>query len=94
MNDILLIEKINLHAVNNPIYEMYYVLGNMSSRELSLQIIELVDKCEYLNKEDILFKKDGLKVKIRLDNIPKLTKLLAENGVLIYSVYRTYNPAF
>lgn len=91
MNEIILVESIDLRSENNPTYEMFFMLGDMPDRDTNLKIIDVIDGCKCLSKQDILFVKDGFVVKINRDDIPKLIKRLVDNDILVYSVYRSYN---
>lgn len=93
MNEIVLVESIDLESSSDPAYEMFFMLGDMSDREINFKIIDIVDGCSCLEREDILFVKDGFIVKINRSGIPRLIKRLAENDVEVFSVYRSYNPS-
>lgn len=92
MNKILLINRINSKDYSNDKKRVNFIIGGMNLPSIESKLIDLLNKSEHLNKNDITYKYNGVELNITTQQIPIIVKLLTNNNISIYSIFEVYNP--
>ncbi|HLR20650.1 MAG TPA: hypothetical protein VK087_01460 [Tissierellaceae bacterium] len=89
MNDVLLINKIDTKNNTEEKKKIFFLLDKES---ILSKLRDVLKKSDIIDIEDIIYKYNGVELKITTKEIPKIVKLLTEEDILIYSIYEIYNP--
>lgn len=72
--------------------KVVFIIGGIGVKSIEDKLIDLLNSQEYLKEEDLVFKYDAIEVNIVTQNIPNIVKLLSNNNISIYGIYKVYNP--
>lgn len=92
MNNILLINRLDPNDNSNIKKKMFFLLGGMNFSSTETKLKEILGKIDYLKKEDIIYKYNGVVLDITTQEIPNVIKYLMDFNFSIYSVYELYTP--
>lgn len=94
MNKTLLINSINPQDFTNLKKNIFFLIGDLNIPEVNNKLINILNKTDLVNKNDILFKYNGVELNITAQTVPEIIKLLIKEDLSIYSVFQTYDPEF
>lgn len=92
MNKTLLINRINTQNYTDQKKKIFFLIGEMNSPYTENKLIDSLKKSNIVEKNDIVYKYNGVELNIVVQTIPKIVQVLAQEGFLIYSVFELYNP--
>lgn len=92
MNNILLINRLDPNENSNIKKRIFFLLGGMNFSSTENRLKEILDKVDILNKEDIIYKYNGVVLDIATQQIPDIIKVLINGDFLVYSIYELYTP--
>ena len=92
MNKILLINRLNPQDFTNKKKKIFFVIGGMNVPSMEKKLIELLNKSDVVEREDILYKYNGVELNISTQQIPVVVKLLSNNNISIYNIFEVYDP--
>lgn len=92
MNKILLIDRLNPKDESDEKQEVFFMLGGMNDPIEENRIMDILNSSELISSDDILLKYNGIELNIRIKDIPTIVKLLVENNISIYGIYKIYSP--
>lgn len=92
MNGILLINRIDVKKFNKEKKRIFFLVGNGGKENIENHLMDTINKIEFLNKEDIVYKYNGVEIFMKEKRIPIIIKFLIDDGMDIYSVYELYDP--
>lgn len=94
MNKTLLINSVNPQDFTNLKKNIFFLIGDLNIPEIDNKLINLLNKTDLVDKNDIVFKYNGVELNITVQTVPEIIKLLIKEDLSIYSVFQTYNPDF
>lgn len=92
MNKNLLVNRINPQDFTNIKKNIFFLIGDINIPEVDNKVINILGNTDLLDKGDIIYKYNGVELKISVQKIPEIIKLLVQANISIYSVYQIYNP--
>lgn len=92
MNDILLINRINHNDFSSEKKKVFFQIGLINLPKVKNKLMDIIDSNRLIDKEDVIYKYNGIEVNILTQSIPILVKLLSENNIPLYGVFAIYNP--
>lgn len=92
MNKILLINRINTKNFQEEKKRIFFLIGDIESGNIQIKLMDTLNKIPFLVKKDIVYKYNGVEIPMQEKNIPKIIKVLVEDGIDIYSIYELYDP--
>lgn len=92
MNDILLINRINHNDFSSEKKNVFFQIGLINLPKVKNKLMDIIDSNRLIDKEDVIYKYNGIEVNILTQSIPILVKLLSENNIPLYGVFAIYNP--
>lgn len=92
MNEILLINRIDHRDYCGKKQKIFFQIGGMNLPRVEESLSRLIGQSRLVEKDDIVFKYNGVELNILTQSIPILMKLMIENNLSLYSVYAIYNP--
>ena len=94
MNKTLLINSINPQDFTNLKKNIFFLIGDLNMLEENNKLINILNKTDLVDKNDIVYKYNGVELNITVQTIPAIISLLIKEDLSIYSVFQTYNPDF
>lgn len=94
MNKTLLINRINPQDFTNLKKNIFFLIGDINVPEVDNKLISILNKTDLVDKNDIVYKYNGVELNITVQTIPAIISLLIKEDLSIYSVFQTYNPDF
>lgn len=91
MNSITIIEKINPNKKNSKRNMVFFTIGGMMENETISKLISILKQCEEIDGSRTLYKRDGVEVMVKDQDIPRLVKKITEEDIDIYSIYKKEN---
>lgn len=92
MNKTLLINRINPQDFTKQEKRMFFLIGEMNVPEIEDRLIKTLNDLDFLDRDDIIYKYNGVELNIDSQTIPKIIKILSEKDLKIYSAYEIYDP--
>lgn len=92
MNDILLINRIDHKDYSGKKQRIFFQIGGMNLPKVEENLTSVLNLSRLVEKEDIIFKYNGIELNILTQSIPIIVKLMTESHLSIYSVYAIYDP--
>lgn len=93
MNKTLLINRINAQDYTKIKKKIFFLIGNINLPIIEDKLVKSINESTLIDdKNDIVFKYNGIELNICTQKIPAITKLLTNAGISIYSIFETYNP--
>lgn len=92
MNEILLINRIDHKDYSGKKQRVFFQIGGMNLPRVEEGLTSLLNMSRLVEKEDIIFKYNGVELNILTQSIPIIVKLMTESNLSIYSVYAVYDP--
>ena len=92
MNKTLLVNRINPQDFTNIKKSIFFLIGDINIPEVDNKLMNILNNTDLLDKGDIIFKYNGVELKISVQKIPEIIKLLNQENISVYSVYQIYNP--
>lgn len=92
MNDILLINRIDHKDYSGKKQRIFFQIGGMNLPKVEENLTSILNLSRLVEKEDIIFKYNGIELNILTQSIPIIVKLMTESHLSIYSVYAIYDP--
>lgn len=92
MNKIMLINRINPQDYSEEKKKIFFSIGGMDIITVENKILDALDKAEFTKKDNLVLKYNGIQLKVNIQEIPEVVKLLTEEGIKIYSIFELYNP--
>ena len=94
MNKTLLINSINTQDFTNLKKNIFFLIGDLNIPEVDNKLINILNKTDLVDKNDMVFKYNGVELNITVQTIPAIISLLIKEDLSIYSVFQTYDPDF
>ncbi len=91
MNRITIIEKIDPNIDSSKKNMVFFTIAGMIENEVISKLIGILKQCEEIDGSRTLYKRDGVEVMIRDQDIPKLVRKISDEGLDIYSIYKKDN---
>lgn len=93
MNETLLINRINPQDHSPAKKKIFFLIGNINLPIIEDKLVRSINETSLIDdKNNIVFKYNGIELNICTQKIPEVTKLLINAGICIYSIFETYNP--
>lgn len=92
MNKIMLINRINQGDHSEEKKKVFFSIGGMNIASIENKIMDALHKAGFIKKDNLVLKYNGIQLKIKTQDIPKVNKLLVEEGIDIYSIFELYDP--
>lgn len=92
MNEILLINRIDHKDYSGKKQRIFFQIGGMNLPKVEENLTSVLNLSRLVEKEDIIFKYNGVELNILTQSIPIIVKLMTESNLSIYSVYAVYDP--
>ena len=92
MNKTLLVNRINPQDFTNNKKNIFFLIGDINIPEVDNKLMNILNNTDLLDKGDMVFKYNGVELKILVQKIPEIIKLLVQENISIYSVYQIYSP--
>lgn len=92
MNKTLLINRINPQDFTKQEKRIFFLIGEMNVPEIEDRLIKTLNDLDFLDRDDIIYKYNGVELNIDSQTIPKIIKILSEKDLKIYSAYEIYDP--
>ncbi len=92
MNKTLLINRINPQDFTKNKKRMFFLIGDMNIPSKESKLIDVLNNSNLVDKDDIVYKYNGIELILDVQTIPQIVKELAVEDFLIYSIYEVYNP--
>lgn len=92
MNKVLLINRINTKEFKEDKRRIFFLIGDIGKDNTENYLMDTLNKVEFLIKENIVYKYNGVEICMQEKNVPKVIKILVEAGIEIYSIYELYDP--
>lgn len=92
MNKILLINRINPQDNSQEKKKIFFSIGGMNITTVENRILDALHKKGFIQKNNFVLKYNGIELKITIQEIPEVVKLLAKEDIAIYSIFELYNP--
>lgn len=92
MNEILLINRIDYKDYSGKKQRIFFQIGGMNLPKVEENLTSVLNLSRLVEKEDIIFKYNGVELNILTQSIPIIVKLMTESNLSIYSVYAIYDP--
>lgn len=92
MNKILLIDRLDPQDTSDEIHEVFFTLGEMNKPEVEEKIIDTIKSSDITYSDEMVLKYNGIGLNLKVKEIPKVTKILTDAGILIYGIYQIYSP--
>lgn len=92
MNKTLLINRINPQDFTKQEKRIFFLIGEINVPEIEDRLIKTLNDLDFLDRDDIIYKYNGVELNIDSQTIPKIIKILSEKDLKIYSVYEIYDP--
>lgn len=92
MNKILLINRINTTDFKTEEKRIFFLVDDTQIRYAQEHLIDTLHKVDFLSKENIIYKYNGVEILMKEKDIPKIIKALMEANIDIYSIYELYDP--
>lgn len=88
MKELFLANNIDTEDPNR-VLPLSIVIDNMEDVDRRIKILNTLED-EGVNSRDIRFKSNGLVLKVRLKDIPRIVHSILDEGIDIYGVYERY----
>lgn len=92
MNNILLINRINHKDYTGEKKTVFFLIGEINNLKVKEKLMDILDTTKIVDKSEIVYKYNGVELKVLVQSIPIIIKLLSDANINIYSVYAIYNP--
>ena len=92
MNKVLLINRINTKVFKEDKRRIFFLIGDMEKDNNEIYLMDTLNKVEFLIKENIVYKYNGVEICMQEKNVPEVIKTLVQAGIDIYSIYELYDP--
>ncbi|MDX9916404.1 MAG: hypothetical protein RBT15_00130 [Gudongella sp.] len=92
MNEILLINRVNFKDYSGKKQRVFFLIGGMNLPKVEETLAQILDSSRLVDKEDVVFKYNGVEVSILTQSIPILIKAMSDHNLSLYSVYSPYDP--
>lgn len=92
MNKILLINRINIKDFQEEKRRIFFLVGDGEKGSTESYLMDVLNNLKFLNKENIVYKYNGVEIYMQEENIPVIVKVLMDAGINIYSIYELYDP--
>lgn len=92
MNKVLLINRINVNNFEKEKRRIFFLVGDGEKGSSESYLMDILDDLEFVNKEDVVYKYNGVEILMLEENIPLIVKVLMDAGINIYSIYELYDP--
>nr|WP_300002856.1 hypothetical protein [Tissierella sp.] len=92
MNKVLLINRINTKDFQEDMKRIFFLIGDLQKNDTENYLMDTLNEVDFLRKENIVYKYNGVEISMQEENIPKIIKKLVEADIDIYSIYELYDP--
>lgn len=92
MNKILLINRIDTKNFRKEEKRIFFLVDESQTKYVEEHLIDIVNKIQFVSKENIIYKYNGVEILMKEENIPKVIKVLMNSNIDVYSVYELYDP--
>lgn len=94
MNDILLVDKIDPSDFSGEYFEFFFIIGDISNIKVTKKVIDVLNKFEEVDEKNALYMRNGFKIFIKTQDVPRLIKNMVMENILIYGVYKVYDSGY
>jgi hypothetical protein len=88
----LLINKLNPQDFTKKKKNIFFLIGGINVPTIENKLVDILNNSDLLSENEIIYKYNGVELKIDVQAIPEIIKLLSKEEFSIYSVYEIYNP--
>ena len=92
MNKILLINRLDPQDYSEDKNKVFFMIGDMNIPSVENKLIDVINNSSTIRQDDMVLKYNGIELKISIQQIPIVAKLLNDEGFSIYGIYQLYNP--
>lgn len=92
MNKIMLMNRINPQDYSKEKKKIFFSIGGMNITAVENKILDALHKEGFIKEDNLVLKYNGIELKIRIQEIPEVVKLLTKEDIAIYSIFELYNP--
>lgn len=92
MNEIMLINRLDAADKSSEKKRIFFIIGEMNKASTEDKLIDTLYNMNIIKSEDLILKYNGIELYITIQQIPWVIKELSKVGILIYSIYQTYDP--
>ena len=92
MNKVLLINRINTKNFQEEKKRIFFLIADIEKDNNENYLMDTLNKVDFLIKENIVYKYNGVEISMQEQNIPRVIKTLIKADIDIYSIYELYDP--
>ncbi len=94
MNKIVLTKKIDLEDTSDEKYKFFVYMGELNKPLVEKKAIDTLYSTGLLEVKDLVLKYNGIEMKLKTQDVPKIIKALCKVDILIYGIHQIYDPDF
>ncbi|NLY08299.1 MAG: hypothetical protein GXZ11_00140 [Tissierellia bacterium] len=87
----LLINKIDYADNSDNLGNVFFMIGEMNKVES--QVMDIIRSSDLVDESNVVYKYNGVDMKIRIQDIPFFVKSFTQAGLRIYNIYEEYEPS-
>ena len=92
MNKILLINRLDPQDYSQVKNKVFFMIGGMDKPSVENKLIDVINDSNIIKQNDMVLKYNGIELRISIQQIPIVAKLLNSENFSIYGIYQLYNP--
>ena len=86
----MLIKRIDPNNMSDEEYSVSISISKMNDEGNIKKVANILDESGYVKKKSIIFRYNGIEIRTKIKNIPKIIKVLVNNDIEIYNVFIKY----
>lgn len=94
MEDLILVKKIDPNDKSDELYIVSFGISNIQDEKVANKVSEALKNFDYINRDSVIFRYNGIELRIAIKYIPELIKALVEEGIGLYSVFIKYETLY
>lgn len=92
MNKIMLINRISPQDYSKEKKKIFFSIGGMNISAVENKVLDALQGAGLIQQDNLVIKYNGIELKITIQEIPRVVKLLVGEGIAIYSIFELYDP--
>ncbi len=92
MNKIMLINRISPEDYSKEKKKIFFSIGGMNISAVENKVLDALQGAGLIQQDNLVIKYNGIELKITIQEIPRVVKLLVGEGIAIYSIFELYDP--